>query len=1173
MIRARVLKMRSWMYPLILLLTVMPVWLPAQHVFKTRVAAASDDAEEAGMDGEHPGRVYLHGTDLELAYDAFTGHQLVGLRFTQVALPQGTQIVRAYIQFTADETDALPGTKVIRAEDTDHALTFTFFPHDLSDRPTLADSVVWSNLPLWERSGDAGPAQQSEDITGLVQQLVNRPGWQTGNAMCFLISGTGQRIADSFDGAANTAPELVIEYLNNIYPMGDFPVSKSSVWKYDDSGMAPAANWAHADFDDSSWAFGLGRLGYGHGNENTILDYGPDPNNKYPTYYFRHEFEVTNAHQIDSLLFHTVFDDGMVVYLNGEELFRRNMPSGPISHTTYANVAVAGYLENYYQDQTIEAVLQEGKNILAVEVHQHAGYSLDLVFDMQVSSNQSPLVPAKLPFFNQSDWQYRDSIVNLDGTDWKLPTFDDTDWQYGQAPLGYGNPDLVRTQLSYGNDESNRPMTAYFRREVVVNNINELPDSLQLGLLRDDGAVIYVNGTEVWRSNMPVGPIVNGTPAASSVGGSNESRYFNYVISSAAFEQGMNIVAVEVHQRTPSSSDLTFDLEILPVAPINPQAMGCNNGDLSDLHIGCFVSQSPLGQQQRLGLPGTHRFQLLTQKDRTYTNGDIVPAAQQAGAFLSTGPNEGRLWITHDLSPGMLSAMDLFYDEDARLWGTNLSEAVDFEVVDYGETGNFRSAQLTPWGTLAITEAGMFGGDLNADGFADQGWTLEVNAQTGMGTGQKNWGLGRIPKENLAISPNGTIAYFGSKNGAGLVFKYVLDQPNNLSQGQLYVLHLNEPLTGAEPRATAGNWVSLGSLTPQELNFVLGQADSLGTHFGQMGETHIHPSDGYVYIAGRSSGRIYRFVDTGNEVSDFETYLGGQTYKVVTRQGIRKVEWGNGNTNFTFDNRGNMWVLQQQGDAYIWLVRPDHTRLRPRVELFAQTPLQSAPTGISFSPDYRFLFLSLRNPSPANDPQPDATMGSVRFNKDATIVIARREYLGPQAPDADFDADVRTIAEGDQIRYSDLTLPNPDSVRWNFPGGIPATSTDQNPVVLYPNQGTYDAELIAYTIGGSDTLRRQNFVQVNKSTSIEEVIGDASFSLYPNPMVEQVHLDLNMAQTAPVKLEVLTLDGKELGTMVEKTLPAGKHSLTLPVEVPAGAVVLRMHIGTGSSSHVLLVNP
>ena len=161
--------------------------------------------------------------------------------------------------------------------------------------------------------------------------------------------------------------------------------SRGSVWKYFDKGALPATDWNRPDFNDSGWDSGPAQLGYGDNDEATTLDYGPDRNNKYVTNYFRTTFEVADVSNLQNLLFKLVRDDGAVVYLNGQEVLRSNMPSGTINYSTWASTSVGGTNEDAFMEFSIEPdALVAGENCLAVEIHQDDPASSDIGFDLEI---------------------------------------------------------------------------------------------------------------------------------------------------------------------------------------------------------------------------------------------------------------------------------------------------------------------------------------------------------------------------------------------------------------------------------------------------------------------------------------------------------------------------------------------------------------------------------------------------------------------------------------------------------------------------------------------------------------------------------------------------------------------------------------------------------------------
>ena len=160
----------------------------------------------------------------------------------------------------------------------------------------------------------------------------------------------------------------------------------SGTWKYAANGSDQGLLWRTLTFDDSNWAEGFSELGYGDGDENTEVSFGSDPNQKHITTYFRRAFHIDDVSKYESLMLHLLRDDGAVVYLNGHELFRSNMPSGPIAYTTLATSTVTSFEEKRFHRRTINpAVLLAGENVLAVEIHQARPSSSDISFNLSLT--------------------------------------------------------------------------------------------------------------------------------------------------------------------------------------------------------------------------------------------------------------------------------------------------------------------------------------------------------------------------------------------------------------------------------------------------------------------------------------------------------------------------------------------------------------------------------------------------------------------------------------------------------------------------------------------------------------------------------------------------------------------------------------------------------------------
>ena len=475
-------------------------------------------------------------------------------------------------------------------------------------------------------------------------------------------------------------------------------IPPNSEWIYLDNGIDQGTEWKQPWFPTEGWSKGIAKLGYGGDGENTKLSWGPNINNKFRTYYFRHQFNLEANKKIPYLLAKVVRDDGVVVYLNGKEVIRDNMPLGEINYSTYASQTAwdsQGEEIKEHQFQINGDYLDTGSNVIAAEVHQVNNGSSDLGFQLTlIGSEQTPisfisdslinddssellnnainlvpinerekkrdlikklivtfklrlacesnqyaqvrslwkticeweewpiginknelvnnvidasekhaqdlhdkgeveaatkiLIPAAFSTLindnpelsssletlfkwahpeiktstlipSDASWKYLDNGSDP-GKEWKDIGFDDQKWSTGQGKLGYGN-DGEQTVLTYGDDDTNKHITYYFRHKFNYDGESN-PKILTANLIRDDGAVVYLNGKEIIRSNMPKGEITSSTLASGHASGESESLPIQFTIASDLLKKGENLIAAEVHQDDVTSSDVGFSLKL-----------------------------------------------------------------------------------------------------------------------------------------------------------------------------------------------------------------------------------------------------------------------------------------------------------------------------------------------------------------------------------------------------------------------------------------------------------------------------------------------------------------------------------------------------------------------------------------------------------------------------------
>jgi hypothetical protein len=175
------------------------------------VAQVQDEWDDAEQNPE-TGAMYMDSSDLELTEDPNRGtpEQLVGMRFA-LAVPRGAVIHAATLRFTVDEVSTGSASLHISGELSPDSAAFSDADFDLSRRTRTAASVDWSPTE-WTVVGESDAAQTTPELGSVVEELVNQSAWVGGNHITLFIEGSGERTAESYDGAAGSAPVLRVLY-------------------------------------------------------------------------------------------------------------------------------------------------------------------------------------------------------------------------------------------------------------------------------------------------------------------------------------------------------------------------------------------------------------------------------------------------------------------------------------------------------------------------------------------------------------------------------------------------------------------------------------------------------------------------------------------------------------------------------------------------------------------------------------------------------------------------------------------------------------------------------------------------------------------------------------------------------------------------------------------------
>lgn len=491
-----------------------PFLAGAPIVVSNQIAPGNNNAEETiattVMD--------MGSSDIELGGES-GGLQQSGFRFINLLIPPGSIISKAYIQFTADETDSTTLSLKIEGQAEDNPLIFQDINGNISTRPRTTANVTW-DPPFWDVVQRRSAAEQTSDISSIIQEIVNRPTYSQTDAIVIifesLTGGTASRAAESSNGTAADAAEIFVEYYNSSVDVTVDGVLNSSF-------SAPLA------------AVSLGEL-------NEALA--------------EISFLTWNAPEVKTVLnkkFLFLSDAGDAGHTNhvtiANAIIARNPDRVIHGGDTYPTGTPASALSGYAAFQS----LIDAQKFTHIQ-GDHCLEAQTVIGDLTLGTN----------IFGTTDtWTYLNlPNGNAFPTDWKLLGFDETGWSTAAGSFGYG----TITGKTVGTTLTSSLQNYLFRK--VVNSSSITNNGLVIELSIDDACEIYVNGERIYSVNMEYPITITsgslGTAEASAPFSNVFAEGFNQVIRipSSIFQSGDNQIAVLLKNEETTSSDVYFEMAL-----------------------------------------------------------------------------------------------------------------------------------------------------------------------------------------------------------------------------------------------------------------------------------------------------------------------------------------------------------------------------------------------------------------------------------------------------------------------------------------------------------------------------------------------------------------------------------------------------------------------------------
>ena len=562
------------------------------------------------------------------------------------------------------------------------------------------------------------------------------------------------------------------------------------------SSKADRLVWTHADYDDSGWKEARGSFGAKKGEIADLGDglvpytlltqyiEGPDmaEDTDIPAYFFRTTIELEDIGSITALNGEIFYDDAAIIYINGEEVHRAGVPEGGYSQNLEYGGTNAGTPINDKFQITDLTMLKEGSNTVSVELHQGRANSSDIYFDFcsleigTPASESDEFITTEGTVWNYLENNTDPAEGSEDRTVWTHTEFADEQWKSGKGSFGakkgaiadLGGGYIPDTLLKHYIDDTKTAVPAYFfRTDVYLNNVSDL-EALEAEIAYDDAVIVYINGKNVYEGQVPEGGYDKNLAYGSANGLSAPSHDIVTINDVSMLRDGVNTIAVELHQDRASSSDIYFDFISLKAAqpkPFKAISLGVWNDE----------TQSAVTWYSSIGEDGKVRI-----GEKADMDGDSFPEQASEFAAERTEANDAGFYSFQAVMTGLKPDTAYVYQVGA---GETWSDIYEFTTRDYENGFNFLLAgdpQIGAGSTDTDTEGWQNTLKMAMKAFPETSFLISAGDQVNTASNEAQYAGYLSPKELLSLP---TAVNVGNHDAGSSAYSQHFRVPNVSSLG------------------------------------------------------------------------------------------------------------------------------------------------------------------------------------------------------------------------------------------------------------------------------------------------------------------------------------------------------------------------------------------------------